>query len=83
MNEKKWLVLEKADYELMEVGVMLELCSNAAAEFEQEENLPYAVNLACRRINEIRHQMKKAMEEWQSSGQHYLDEDNKNEVTTE
>lgn len=64
MNEKKWLVLEKANNELMEVGIMLELCTNAAAEFEEEENLPYAVNLACRRINEIRQQIKKAMQEW-------------------
>ena len=72
--EQKWLLLEKADNELMEVGIMLELCTNAATEFEDEERLPYAINLACRRINEIRHQLKQAMEEWQLSGQPYLDD---------
>lgn len=73
MNEKKWLVLEKADNELMEVGIMLELCANAATEFEEAENLPYAVNLACRRIYEIRQKIKQALKEWQNSGQPYLE----------
>ena len=74
LEPKKWLLLEQADAEILEVGIMLEMATNAAAEFEMEENLPYVVNLACRRLHEIRSDIKCAMKQWQQSGIPYWDE---------
>lgn len=74
LEPKKWLLLEKAGNELFEVGCTLELASNGAVEFELEEQLPYVVNLAVGRLAEIRKDIEQAMNEWQASGQPYLDE---------
>lgn len=73
MNEKKWLRLEKAINELVEVGCTLELATNAAVEFEDEERLPLVANLVVGRLVEIRKDIEQAMNEWQASGEPYLD----------
>ena len=74
LTPRKWLALEQANDELMEIGIMLEMATNAAAEFEDAERLPYVITIACRRLHDIRQEIKSALEVWQASGDPYLDE---------
>ena len=69
---KKWLALENVLFELQEINTTLQLALYGADALEDYNSLAPAVNLACKRMNDIQKEIKKSVEEWQATA-NYLD----------